>query len=189
MTEYQKKTVGVAVTSLIFGILGFLLLGIIGGIVAVICGHVAKSKIAKDPQNLGGEGMALAGLIMGYVQIGISILIIPLLLAIALPTVSTARTRAMTVSTDAMIVGVETCIKLYEMDTDKLPDSLNDLLVDDGAEGWDGPYYSGKVIDFWGTPLIYASEGGMAKVFSAGPDMQPGTADDLTGEWARNRPR
>ena len=45
MTETQKKTVGLAIASLVLGILGFVALGILVAIPAVICGHMAKSRI------------------------------------------------------------------------------------------------------------------------------------------------
>jgi hypothetical protein len=50
--------------------------GILFGIPAVICGHMAMKKIA-DPQNpVGGKGMALAGLICGYIGSLLSLVII-----------------------------------------------------------------------------------------------------------------
>ena len=50
------------------GLLGFCCGGPVLGIAAVICGHLALSKINANP-NLQGRGLALAGLIMGYVAI------------------------------------------------------------------------------------------------------------------------
>ena len=91
MTTVQKQTAGVAVASLVMAILGFVLLGPLGAIPAVICGHIAKSKIRDNPETLTGEGLALAGLIMGYIQLGSLLLIIPLLAAIAIPSFVMAR--------------------------------------------------------------------------------------------------
>jgi len=53
-----------AIASLVCGILGFMLC--IPSIGAVVCGHLARSQIRKDPTQ-GGEGLALAGLITGYI--------------------------------------------------------------------------------------------------------------------------
>ena len=91
----QKTTVGQATASLILGILSWLAFGILTAIPAVICGHIAKSKIKKNPEQLQGDGFALAGLIMGYLMIGISLLIIPIVAAIAIPAFSAARSSAM----------------------------------------------------------------------------------------------
>jgi len=82
----QKQTAGEATASLVLGILSLIMFGILTAIPAVICGHIAKSKIKKDPDNLMGEGQALAGLIMGYITIGLSILVtIAILAAVAIP--------------------------------------------------------------------------------------------------------
>ena len=94
----EKTTVSQATASMILGILSFVVLGILAAIPAVICGHIAKSKIKADPENLQGDGLALAGLIMGYIQIGLSILLIPLLAAIAIPSFVQARDTAMEMS-------------------------------------------------------------------------------------------
>jgi hypothetical protein len=91
MTTVQKQTAGLAITSLVLGILGFVMLGPLGAIPAIICGHIAKSKINANPETLTGEGMALAGLIMGYVQIGLLVLMVPLMAAIAIPSFVKAR--------------------------------------------------------------------------------------------------
>ena len=87
----QKKTAGQAIASLVLGILSLILFGLLTAIPAVICGHIAKSKIKHDPENLQGDGQALAGLIMGYLTIGISLLMIPLMVAIAIPSFVKAR--------------------------------------------------------------------------------------------------
>jgi hypothetical protein len=46
---------------------------------AVICGHVAWSKIRKSGGALRGKGIASAGLILGYIGLALGILGIPLL--------------------------------------------------------------------------------------------------------------
>ena len=87
MTEQQAKTAGVAVASLILGILGLMCVGPFGAIPAVICGHIGLSKIKKSEGALQGGGLAIGGLVTGY--IGIAML--PLLAAIAVPSFVRAR--------------------------------------------------------------------------------------------------
>jgi hypothetical protein len=93
-----SKPPPLAIWSLVLGCLGIvLLLGCIGplfGIPAVICGHLAYSRIKRSGGVLSGEGMALAGLITGYVSIGLSLLFIPIMLAIAVPSFVKARQTA-----------------------------------------------------------------------------------------------
>jgi hypothetical protein len=65
-----------AVVSLVAGIVQFVICPIIGGIVAVVCGHVALSQIRRSYGAQGGTGLARAGLILGYVGIGLTVLAI-----------------------------------------------------------------------------------------------------------------
>ena len=55
-----------AVASLVLGLLSFT---IIGAILAIVFGHVAQAQIKQSQGTLGGKGLALAGLIMGYLVI------------------------------------------------------------------------------------------------------------------------
>ncbi len=64
------RTSGLAIASLIFS-----LVGPIGCIPAVICGHLALRKIEKGV-SFKGRGLALAGLIIGYIVLGLSIVLI-----------------------------------------------------------------------------------------------------------------
>ena len=57
-----------AIWSFVLGVLSLVCCGFILGVPAVICGHLALSKLQKDPQ-LQGKGLATAGLIIGYVAI------------------------------------------------------------------------------------------------------------------------
>lgn len=70
-------TSGAATASLIFGILSYIFLPVIGAIVAVICGHVALGQIRASGDHVGGKGMAIAGLVLGYLQVvGIALFIV-----------------------------------------------------------------------------------------------------------------
>lgn len=60
-----QKTSGLAIASLVLGILSFFSMGITS-LPAVICGHMSRSRIKKSPERLSGSGIALAGLITGY---------------------------------------------------------------------------------------------------------------------------
>jgi len=63
-----------AIVSLIFGIAGFILLPLIAGIVAVAVGYSAKKEIRESAGRLKGEDMATAGIILGWVNLGLSVL-------------------------------------------------------------------------------------------------------------------
>ena len=61
-----------AIISLVFGIICWMALPFVGAIVAVVLGHIARSEIRRSPPGtLEGDGMALAGLILGYLHIAL----------------------------------------------------------------------------------------------------------------------
>lgn len=62
-----------AIISLIAGITGWSLLPMLGSIIAIIFGHIAKSEIKKSNGMVTGNGMATAGLILGYVSVALGI--------------------------------------------------------------------------------------------------------------------
>jgi len=69
------------------GILGWTLIPIVGAIIAVITGHMAKKDIRHSDGLLGGDGIATAGLILGYSNLALglcaclALLLFPALLA------------------------------------------------------------------------------------------------------------
>ena len=72
-----RSTNALAVVSLVFGIAAWCVFPFIGAIIAVVCGHLARSEIRRAPPgSLEGDGMAVAGLVLGYVQLLISALFI-----------------------------------------------------------------------------------------------------------------
>jgi hypothetical protein len=63
-----------AIVSLIAGIASWVLIPFIGAVVAVITGHMAKKEIRQSVGRLTGDGMATAGLVLGYIQLGLTVL-------------------------------------------------------------------------------------------------------------------
>lgn len=89
---YQPaQTDGGAIASMVLGIASIVLcLTFLAGIPAIIVGHLSLSRIKKSMGRLKGEGMALTGLILGY----ISLPFILIIAAIAIPNLIRARTSA-----------------------------------------------------------------------------------------------
>jgi len=65
--SYSPPTSSMAVVSLVAGILGLSLFPFVGSIVAVITGNMAKNEIRDSRGALGGEGLAKAGVILGWI--------------------------------------------------------------------------------------------------------------------------
>jgi type II secretory pathway pseudopilin PulG len=84
----QAPTDGKATASLVFGILSLICFGIFAGIPAIILGHLSRGEVKRSMGRLSGAGMALAGLIMGYASIGITVLFVS---AIVIPNLYRAR--------------------------------------------------------------------------------------------------
>lgn len=75
--EIQPKRSGLAIASLICGITAWTVLPIfLTAIAAVITGHMAKKEISAGGGTITGNGMATAGLILGYVNIVLFIVVI-----------------------------------------------------------------------------------------------------------------
>lgn len=68
------RTSTMAILSLISGILGWLGVFGLGGLLAVILGHLAKSEIRKSGGLIDGNGLATAGLVLGYTNIALAII-------------------------------------------------------------------------------------------------------------------
>src|SRR5262249_36533342 len=65
----QPQTSGKAIGSLISGISAYVIFPFLGAIVAVVLGHLGLSEIKKSAGRLTGNGLATAGLVLGYIQI------------------------------------------------------------------------------------------------------------------------
>jgi hypothetical protein len=77
-TGYGGQTNGLAVASLVCGI-AQILVGPLSGIPAIILGHVARSRISQTGEQ--GAGLALAGLILGYVGLVLTVILVIALIA------------------------------------------------------------------------------------------------------------
>lgn len=73
-TPVPTQTNTMAVVSLVAGILGLSLLPVVGSIVAVITGPLAKREIAASGGGQSGEGLATAGAVLGWVGIGLTVI-------------------------------------------------------------------------------------------------------------------
>lgn len=87
VTPVQNSTY--AIISLISGILAWLGLFGLGGIVAIIFGHMAKNEIRNSAGRIGGDGMASAGLILGYANVAITLIGICLFILVLFGAIST----------------------------------------------------------------------------------------------------
>ncbi|HSR48699.1 MAG TPA: DUF4190 domain-containing protein [Anaerolineales bacterium] len=76
------QTSTLAIVSLVAGILTWLIVPVLGAIAAIVTGHMARNEIRKSPERLTGNGLATAGLVLGYGQI--IFLVVPVCLIVVL---------------------------------------------------------------------------------------------------------
>ncbi len=103
-TYYQQPQLksGMAIASMVLGIIGCFLTAPIG----LILGIVSLKRANKRPYEYGGKGFAIAGVILN----SIGILVIPIIAAIAIPNLMAARrsaNEASAISTIRTISGAE----------------------------------------------------------------------------------
>ncbi len=77
-----------AVWALVLGILSIVACGLLAGIPALIVGGSARKEIAASGGGQTGDGMAKAGVIMGWISVAITVVVV-LLIAVGTFTIST----------------------------------------------------------------------------------------------------
>ena len=117
------QTSGKAIASLVFGLLFFVPFAFVA---AVIFGHLGLSEIRKSAGRLKGDGIAIAGLVLGYMWV-VSIPIVLIIAAIAIPNLLRARMAANESSALAAIRTISTAQISYSGSHNGYACSLSDL--------------------------------------------------------------
>jgi type IV pilus assembly protein PilA len=115
-SQAPQKTSGLAIASLIFGIL-FIFFPL--SIPAIVFGHIALSQIKNSAGRLGGRGIAIAGLVLGYLGIAMIPLIL-IIAAIAIPNLLRARTAANEASAASAIREIDSAQVTYQVTFPKI---------------------------------------------------------------------
>jgi hypothetical protein len=89
-TNQPAETNGAAIASLVLGILAVTSAGPLAGVPAVICGHIALNQIRNSRRPQSGEGMAIAGLVMGYISIALTVILLVLVFIVVLGMILTS---------------------------------------------------------------------------------------------------
>lgn len=184
MTEVQKKTLGIAIASLVCGCFFIIpLLGFIFSVVAIVLGIIALSKISKNQEMYQGKGLAISGIVLG----GLGILILPviaLLAAIAIPNLlrakvsandalakSTIRTLSVASETYATANNGQFPLSIYDL-TDAQPPYLNTSYCDQTISGYSYECnFDAKEYSFAATPENPGTSGTKEYIISTGGIM------------------
>jgi general secretion pathway protein G len=124
------------------------------------------------------------------IELLVVIIILAILAAVVIPRVIGRTDDAKIAAAKSNVSTFDGELEKYKLDTGSYPSTdqgLNALMTDMIQNGkWNGPYIKGSLpMDPWGHQYMYKSPGDNSPdydVFSAGPDGQPGTADDI-GNW------
>ena len=76
-----QRTNSLAVAALVCGIVQFIGFWLLGTIPAIVLGHMARNQIRQRGEQ--GAGLALAGLILGYVGLALTVIFIIIVIAVA----------------------------------------------------------------------------------------------------------
>lgn len=74
MNSDVRRTSSLAIISFVSGLAGWTLAPWLGSLIAIVTGHMARSEIRRDPQGVEGDGFAVAGLVLGWAMIVLSVL-------------------------------------------------------------------------------------------------------------------
>lgn len=137
------KTSGMAVASLVCGIVNIFP----ASIVAIVLGHISLSQIRKSAGQLKGQGLAIAGLVLGYLGI-VAIPFILIVAAIAIPNLLRAKIAANESSAVGSLGALETAERVYMAQhqntgfTCNLPDLNSAGLIDSSLRSGQKSGYS-----------------------------------------------
>jgi hypothetical protein len=73
-TVQAAPTSGLAIASLALAIGGLTILPLLGSIVAIVLGYMARKAIRRQPDELSGDGIAIAGIVLGWIAVAVSVL-------------------------------------------------------------------------------------------------------------------
>jgi len=81
MAQGPPRSSGMAIASMVLGILALLfffthIFALILGLLAVIFGHISRGTIVRSRGQVSGGGMAMAGLVTGYIGIVLAVILL-----------------------------------------------------------------------------------------------------------------
>ncbi|MBW3595165.1 MAG: DUF3105 domain-containing protein [Actinobacteria bacterium] len=68
-----QKTNGMAIAALVSGLLGLTMCPVVGSVLALIFGYVGRGQIKRSHGSEGGDGMAIAGIVLGWIGVVLSL--------------------------------------------------------------------------------------------------------------------
>jgi len=170
----RRPRKGLAVTSLVLGILSIPTLGLalVGGVISLILGIIALRKAKRDPATYGGKSLAIAGIVTSCVSFILAGLI-GVVAAIAIPNLLKSAQAAREVSAIQSVTQIGNAQVLYSATKGKgkfadLRTLAGEGLIDQGLGSGerDGYLFSTTPLNAAGQPLMFDTT---ARPISIGP--------------------
>ena len=196
------KRSGVAIASLVAGVLGFCTVGL-GGIAGLILGVTALKKIRRSGGALRGRALAIAGLIASVCTLLLWVLAAGIGVVYYLAEEGSHKEMSQHYEVNrirTLLSEVEAALNRYQDDFGHPPTidegGLRALLrkpQDPQVESkkWKGPYLMEMPLDPWGHRLDYkplpSSSAAPYRLWSSGPDGISGTPDDVSLDSSEGR--
>ncbi len=73
----MKQTEGLAIAALVTGLVGI-------PIAPIVCGHMARTRIRDSGGTKDGDGLAIAGLVLGYAYLAFIVVLIVVVIAVGI---------------------------------------------------------------------------------------------------------
>ncbi len=176
MPTADVPTSGKAIASLICGIFTLFLPS---SIAAIILGHLSLSDIRKSAGRLGGRGVAIAGLVLGYAGLALIPLIL-MIAAIAIPNLLRAKIAANEASAVGSLRTINVAAVTYQSEYENgFPSSLEALGSETGGKA------TCNHADLLDRPLTYGRKFGY--VFTYSPKYPDGSAEPVISPKASEK--
>jgi hypothetical protein len=132
----QPVRQGLAIASMVVGIVGMATSCLpVLGLVGLILGIVALVKASRRPREYGGQGFAIAGVCLGGVSLLLCVVVLPMLVAIMLPSFSKARELARRSVCAANLSGTGMALRMYaNVNQGQFPPDVDPLVAGNFAQ-------------------------------------------------------
>jgi general secretion pathway protein G len=114
------------------------------------------------------------------VELLLVLVILALIGGLVLPGIIGKAEGAKVKAASSQINRLAMAVESYYLDTGETPDNLEQLVDDNSADGWNGPYVKPSSLkDPWGREYVYVYPGEHSDfdIYSLGADGQPGGED------------
>ena len=122
-------TSGKATATLVLAIASFVVCPILPAIAALVVGAQAAREIRESGGRVGGDGLVKAGRILAAVHLGLSVLVVPIMAAIAIPTFLGAQERAQDRAAQSDLRNAYTAERVYYTDHERWTDDPTELVM------------------------------------------------------------